>query len=235
MPSWRNWQTQRLQTPPASVVIVQVDQGAPSCGRGGTGRRAGLKPRTFASSKLAARTLPSPSGRRHRSYTPTFRGSNPCGSTNNAFLAQRESVALTWRRPPVRSRQDAPSTGRESEWRGPRPITGWQKVRILPLPPTTRTQQNEQHRQTLRMCDRSGERARLLIWWRASAQRGFESRHILQPCSKHWTSYRSGRTGRTLNPMAQAHRRFESCLVLHVLFGRPCPRGEIGRRIILRG
>jgi hypothetical protein len=40
--------------------------------------------------------------------------------------------------------------------------------------------QNEQHRQTLRMCDRSGERARLLIWWRASAHRGFESRHILQ-------------------------------------------------------
>ena len=102
--------------------------------------------------------------------------------------------------------------GRESEWRGPRPITGWQKVRILPLPPTTRIKQNERHRQTLRMCDRSGERARLLIWWRASAQRGFESRHILQS----WTSYRSGRTGRTLNPMAQAHRRFESCLVLHV-------------------
>ena len=70
--------------------------------------------------------------------------------------------------------------GRESEWRGPRPITGWQKVRILPLPPTTRTKQNERHRQTLRMCDRSGERARLLIWWRASAHRGFESRHILQ-------------------------------------------------------
>ena len=38
----------------------------------------------------------------------------------------------------------------------------------------------KQHRQTLRMCDRSGERAGLLIWWRASAQRGFESRHILQ-------------------------------------------------------
>jgi hypothetical protein len=30
-----------------------------------------------------------------------------------------------------------------------------------------------------------------------------------------WTSYRSGRTGRTLNPLACAHRRFESCLVLH--------------------
>ena len=29
-----------------------------------------------------------------------------------------------------------------------------------------------------------------------------------------WTSYRSGRTGRTLNPPARAHRRFESCLVL---------------------
>ena len=30
------------------------------------------------------------------------------------------------------------------------------------------------------------------------------------------TSYRSGRTGRTLNPLAQAHCRFESCLVLCV-------------------
>ena len=123
--------------------------------------------------------------------------------------------------------------GRESEWRGPRPITGWQKVRILPLSPTTRTKQNERDRQTLRMCDRSGERARLLIWWRASAQRGFESRHILQTCSKSWTSYRSGRTGRTLNPMAHAHRRFESCLVLqHQL---PCyASGEAARLSIER-
>ena len=156
MPSWRNWQTQRLQTPPASVVIVQVDQGAPLCGRGGTGRRAGLKPWSFASSNLAART------------------------TSRSRRQADKGIGPTHRHSGVRIPAGVPTTGRESEWRGPRPITGWQKVRILPLPPTTRTKQNEQHRQTLRMCDRSGERARLLIWWRASAHRGFESRHILQ-------------------------------------------------------
>ena len=32
----------------------------------------------------------------------------------------------------------------------------------------------------------------------------------------HGPVYRSGRTGRTLNPLAQAQRRFESCLVLYV-------------------
>ena len=66
----------------------------------------------------------------------------------------------------------------------------------------------------------SGERPGLLTPLGFGPHRGFESHSILQI----WTSYRSGRTGRTLNPMACTYRRFESCLVLH--HSRLSPKGR---------
>jgi hypothetical protein len=75
------------------------------------------------------------------------------------------------------------------------------------------------------MLYRSGERPGLLTPLGFGPHRGFESHSILQI----WTSYRSGRTGRTLNPMACAHRRFESCLVLHHSRLYPNGRGSGSR------
>ena len=40
---------------------------------------------------------------RHLVYTQTFGGSSPSGSTTHVPLAQRKSLALTWRRPLVRA------------------------------------------------------------------------------------------------------------------------------------
>ena len=161
-------------------MIVQVDQRAPLCGRGGTGRRAGLKPRTFASSKLAARTAPVAKRTKASVLHTDIPGFESLREYQQRVLSSAGERRLDMAKAAGSIPAERTINGRESEWRGPRPITGWQKVRILPLPPTTRIKPNEQHRQTLRMCDRSGERARLLIWWRASAHRGFESRHILQ-------------------------------------------------------
>lgn len=85
---------------------------------------------------------------------------------------------------------------------------------------------------SLWMLYRSGERPGLLTPLGFGPHRGFESHSILQI----WTSYRSGRTGRTLNPMACAHRRFESCLVLHPsrLYPNGRGSGSRSRKVLVR-
>src|SRR5262249_30072731 len=64
--------------------------------------------------------------------------------------------------------------------------------------------------------------------WRGSGlltRRPVDRNHPGPPNNRTWTSYRSGRTGRPLKPAAQAHRRFESCLVLQCVC-TPIGRGE---------
>ena len=66
-------------------------------------------------------TLRSPSGQRHRSYTPTVPGFES-STEHHASLAQGQSAAVTWRRPVDRPHHDAPFA-REPEKRRRRPIT----------------------------------------------------------------------------------------------------------------
>jgi hypothetical protein len=130
MRAWRNWQTHRTQNATGNTVGVQVPPRAPMP----------------CTNSLLAKSVDAAA-----SNTAGFgrdRSSRSEGTNSRALssaverLVYAEDVgssilsARTTSHPVLRAFSGI--NGRESEWRGPRPITEWQKVRILPLPPSKR-------------------------------------------------------------------------------------------------
>ena len=99
--SWRNGRRSRLRSGRPRGMEVQVLPGAP----------------TFA--RFAKRP-------RHRSYTPTFPGSNPGASTNR--FVSLAAIAPTCRGPAVRVRDEAPVNSPVAQRQSTRPITGRPRI-----------------------------------------------------------------------------------------------------------
>lgn len=139
-------------------------------------------------------------------------GASPARDTRYASLAQRKSAFLTRRMSEVRSLEDAPFAFLAQPARAPARHAGGPRFE------SSRTHQTSPPTCT---CSSAVERPPDKRQAGGSIPPGCtRSPHASWSAMPAWsaqrTSYRSGRTDRTLNPVAHARRRFESCLVLHL-------------------